>query len=41
MNYEESARSYRQVYAENPDAKVFVRGDAETVHGNIIRVLES
>jgi biopolymer transport protein ExbD len=30
----------RQVYQENPDAKVFVRGDAETVHGNIMRVLD-
>ena len=28
------------VYRENPDAKVFVRGDANTVHGNIIRLLD-
>src|SRR5437868_10482851 len=31
----------QSVYKENPDAKVFVRGDAETVHGNIIHVLET
>src|ERR1700759_697625 len=30
----------QQVYRENPDAKVFVRGDADTVHGNIIQVLD-
>jgi len=40
MNYDELMATLRKVYAENPDAKVFVRGDAETVHGNIIRVLE-
>jgi len=28
------------VHAENPEAKVFVRGDADTVHFNIIRVLD-
>src|SRR6266513_904848 len=31
----------QSVYRENPDAKVFVRGDAETVHGNIIHVLDT
>ena|SRR5207248_2333198 len=31
----------QSVYKENPDAKVFVRGDAETVHGNIIHVLDT
>ena len=40
MNYDELMAKLRTVYAENPDAKVFVRGDAETVHGNIIRVLD-
>ena len=40
MNYDELMATLRKVYAENPDAKVFVRGDAETVHGNIIRVLD-
>ena len=40
MTYDSLLTKLRQVYAENPDAKVFVRGDAETVHGNIIQVLE-
>jgi len=40
MTYESLLVTLRKVYAENPDAKVFVRGDAETVHGNIIRVLD-
>ncbi len=28
------------MHDENPEAKVFVRGDADTVHFNIIRVLD-
>ena len=40
MDYDKLLVTLRKVYAENPDAKVFVRGDADTVHGNIIRVLE-
>jgi biopolymer transport protein ExbD len=40
MTYEQLMATLHKVYAENPDAKVFVRGDAETVHGNIIRVLD-
>jgi biopolymer transport protein ExbD len=40
MNYDELFVTVKKVYSENPDAKVFVRGDAETVHGNIIRVLD-
>ena len=30
----------QQVYRENPEAKVFVRGDAGTVHGNITYLLD-
>jgi biopolymer transport protein TolR len=30
----------QRVHQENPEAKVFVRGDRDTVHGNIIRVLD-
>jgi biopolymer transport protein ExbD len=30
----------QKVHQENPEAKVFIRGDADTVHGNIIRVLD-
>ena len=40
FTYEKLLPKLQQVYKENPDAKVFVRGDAETVHGNIIRVLD-
>src|SRR3954454_22881797 len=41
VTYEQLLIKLRQEYATNPDAKVFVRGDAETVHGNIIRVLDT
>src|SRR5438067_1475792 len=40
MNYEDLTTKLRSVFAENPEAKVFVRGDRDTVHGNIIRVLD-
>jgi len=40
MDYDKLLVTLRKVYSDNPDAKVFVRGDADTVHGNIIRVLE-
>ena len=30
----------RQVYMTNPDAKIFIRGDAEAVHGNVTRMLD-
>jgi biopolymer transport protein ExbD len=39
-NYEKLAVTLKKVYAENPDAKVFIRGDRDTVHGNIIKVLD-
>jgi biopolymer transport protein ExbD len=40
MNYDTLTARLKRVHDENPEAKVFVRGDAGTVHGNIIRVLE-
>ena len=40
MSYDELAKKLKTVHDENPEAKVFVRGDAGTVHGNIIRVLD-
>lgn len=40
VSYDELLQKLKQEYVTNPDGKVFVRGDAETVHGNIIRVLE-
>jgi biopolymer transport protein ExbD len=30
----------QQVYRTNPDAKIFIRGDAEAVHGNVTRMLD-
>jgi biopolymer transport protein ExbD len=40
MTYDALFERLKQVHAENPEAKVFVRGDADTVHFNIIRVLD-
>jgi len=40
MNYDKLTARLKLVHDENPEAKVFVRGDAGTVHGNIIRVLD-
>jgi len=30
----------QQIYKTNPDAKIFIRGDAEAVHGNVTRMLD-
>ena len=40
MTYDTLFEKLKQVHAENPEAKVFVRGDQDTVHFNIIRVLD-
>jgi biopolymer transport protein ExbD len=40
MGYEELFATLKKTHDENPEAKVFVRGDEDTVHGNIIRVLD-
>ena len=40
-DYDQLTTILKKVHDENPEAKVFVRGDANTVHGNIIRVLDS
>jgi biopolymer transport protein ExbD len=40
VTYEALTATLGKVHQENPDAKVFVRGDRDTVHGNIIRVLD-
>jgi biopolymer transport protein ExbD len=40
MTYESLTQRLKQVHDENPEAKVFVRGDQDTVHFNIIRVLD-
>ena len=40
MDYDKLTKRLKTVHDENPEAKVFVRGDAGTVHGNIIKVLD-
>jgi biopolymer transport protein ExbD len=40
MDYDKLTKTLQTVHQENPEAKVFVRGDANTVHGNIVRVLD-
>ncbi len=40
MDYDTLTSTLKKVHDENPEAKVFVRGDRDTVHGNIIRVLD-
>jgi biopolymer transport protein ExbD len=40
MDYDKLAAKLKLVHDENPEAKVFVRGDADTVHFNIVRVLD-
>ena len=40
MSYDKLTATLQKVHQENPEAKVFVRGDANSVHGNIIRVLD-
>src|SRR3954469_15009412 len=37
---EEILPKLQQVYRTNPDAKIFIRGDAEAVHGNVTRMLD-
>ena len=37
---EEILPKLQQVYRTNPEAKIFIRGDAETVHGNVTRMLD-
>jgi biopolymer transport protein ExbD len=39
-SYDDLLARLKQVHSENPEAKVFIRGDADTVHFNIIRVLD-
>ena len=30
----------RKIYATNPEAKIFIRGDRDALHGNVTRVLD-
>src|SRR5205823_12901066 len=40
MTYDTLTAKLKKVHEENREAKVFIRGDADAVHSNIIRVLE-
>src|SRR5712692_1514512 len=40
MDYDKLAAILKKVFQENPEAKVFVRGDANTMHVNVVRVLD-
>jgi biopolymer transport protein ExbD len=37
---EEVLPRLKRIYVTNPEAKIFIRGDAEAVHGNVTRVLD-
>jgi len=37
---EEVLPKLQQIYQSSPDAKVFIRGDEEAMHGNVLRLLE-
>ncbi|HEY2614233.1 MAG TPA: biopolymer transporter ExbD [Chthoniobacterales bacterium] len=37
---EEILPRLRKIYLTNPDAKIFIRGDREAVHGNVTRMLD-
>ena len=39
MEIDELHQTLAQVHQADPDAKVFVRGDREAIHGNVIRLL--
>jgi biopolymer transport protein ExbD len=41
MNADQLLKKLQEIHQENPEAQVFVRGDRDTVHGNIIHVLDS
>lgn len=41
INYEDVPNLLRPIYATRPDAKIFIRGDEETLHGNVTRLLDS
>jgi biopolymer transport protein ExbD len=37
---EEILPKLQQIYRTNPEAKIFIRGDREAVHGNVTRMLD-
>jgi biopolymer transport protein ExbD len=40
IKLEEILPRLQQVYKTNPEAKIFIRGDTESVHGNVTRMLD-
>jgi biopolymer transport protein ExbD len=40
ISREEMQARLQKVHQSDPEAKVFVRGDRDTVHGNIIQLLD-
>jgi biopolymer transport protein ExbD len=40
IKLEEILPALQKVYRTNPEAKIFIRGDAEAVHGNVTRMLD-
>jgi len=40
IKLEEILPKLQQVYRTSPDAKIFIRGDADAVHGNVTRMLD-
>lgn len=40
INYEDVPGKLRPLYATNPEAKIFIRGDREALHGNVTRLLD-
>jgi len=40
IKYDDMLPLLQKVHQENPEAKVFIRGDRDTPHGNIIRLLD-
>jgi biopolymer transport protein ExbD len=40
INYEDVPNKLRGLYQTNPEAKIFIRGDAEALHGNVTRLLD-
>jgi biopolymer transport protein ExbD len=39
MDIDKLQQTLQQMHETNPEAKVFVRGDREAIHGNVIRLL--
>lgn len=40
ITYEDVPRLLKPIFATRPEAKIFVRGDAEALHGNVTRLLD-